>query len=354
MDPRKALKSSKFRESFEVDKYKVHTSVPSNYKNFHRVNKPIGSGSYSSVFIYETSDKENSIAVKEFIDDEDDEDFFQELRNFKILGYHQNLVKFLFAFKEFDISCIALEYCKNGALVGIYDHEIGKNYTEETVRNITFQICSGLRFMLSKGRLHRDIKPANILVKNYKPLHVVVADLNFSCNVENAYNKAGSLLYKSPENSMKRFRTKLNKNRRRVVTDKADIWSVGVICYELLASRNKPYSVSIEDYEKLKQTDQFGKRFERSIHVQAYDNKVEFLPYIQWSRVSKEAQILLSKILNFDPKDRPNYGQILEDDWMRLSFDNKKLEPLYDEELFLSKKEGIEHGKISNANTTFD
>ena len=81
----------------------------------------------------------------------------------------------------------------------------------------------GFVHIADSGFLHRDLKPANILLKDKT---VKIADFGFakragsnpkeSCNV-------GSPLYMSPE--------ALQGN---IYTVKNDIWSIGVILYEIL------------------------------------------------------------------------------------------------------------------------
>jgi len=73
------------------------------------------------------------------------------------------------------------------------------------------------------GFLHRDLKPANLLIKDKI---TKIADFGFAkrvtANSKEAVN-VGSPLYMSPE--------ALNSN---IYTIKNDIWSVGVIVFEIL------------------------------------------------------------------------------------------------------------------------
>lgn len=73
------------------------------------------------------------------------------------------------------------------------------------------------------GFLHRDLKPANLLIRDK---NTKIADFGFAkrvtANSKEPVN-VGSPLYMSPE--------ALNSN---IYTIKNDIWSVGVILYEIL------------------------------------------------------------------------------------------------------------------------
>ena len=81
----------------------------------------------------------------------------------------------------------------------------------------------GFIHISENGFLHRDLKPANVLIKDKT---VKIADFGFAKkagpNPKEAVN-VGSPLYMSPE--------ALQSN---IYTTKNDIWSVGVIIYEML------------------------------------------------------------------------------------------------------------------------
>jgi serine/threonine protein kinase len=84
------------------------------------------------------------------------------------------------------------------------------------------------------GFLHRDLKPANLLIKDKI---TKIADFGFAkrvtANSKEAVN-VGSPLYMSPE--------ALNSN---IYTIKNDIWSVGVIIYEMIHGK-VPWNCSTE------------------------------------------------------------------------------------------------------------
>lgn len=87
----------------------------------------------------------------------------------------------------------------------------------------------------SSGFLHRDLKPANILLRDHT---VKIADFGFAKKVSSGSGKesvnVGSPLYMSPE--------ALQNN---VYTIKNDIWSIGVILYEILHGK-APWKCSSE------------------------------------------------------------------------------------------------------------
>lgn len=92
----------------------------------------------------------------------------------------------------------------------------------------------GYTYIAENGFLHRDLKPANILLRDKV---VKIADFGFAkkatSNPKETVN-VGSPLYMSPE--------ALQGN---IYTTKNDIWSVGVILYEILHGK-APWACSNE------------------------------------------------------------------------------------------------------------
>lgn len=92
----------------------------------------------------------------------------------------------------------------------------------------------GYIYIAENGFLHRDLKPANILLRDKV---IKIADFGFAkkatSNPKETVN-VGSPLYMSPE--------ALQGN---IYTTKNDIWSVGVILYEILHGK-APWACSNE------------------------------------------------------------------------------------------------------------
>lgn len=84
---------------------------------------------------------------------------------------------------------------------------------------------SSLEYIHAKGIIHRDIKPENLLLDGNKELKL--ADFgwsNFLKPHENRFTFCGTLDYLAPE--------MLEKSHKHDFS--VDIWSVGVLIYELL------------------------------------------------------------------------------------------------------------------------
>jgi serine/threonine protein kinase/tetratricopeptide (TPR) repeat protein len=96
----------------------------------------------------------------------------------------------------------------------------------QEVLNIIMQICEGLKAAHQAGIIHRDIKPQNILINEegiVKILDFGVAKLKGTKKITGEYSTVGTIHYMAPEQiKMKR------------VDSRADIWSLGVVLYEVL------------------------------------------------------------------------------------------------------------------------
>src|ERR1035441_4923293 len=91
------------------------------------------------------------------------------------------------------------------------------------------QLCAGLGYAHRKGVIHRDIKPANIMVQpdgNIKIVDFGVARLENRSGHTQAGMVIGTFHYISPERLL-----------GKSADGRADIWSAGIILYQLLAGR---------------------------------------------------------------------------------------------------------------------
>jgi serine/threonine protein kinase len=85
------------------------------------------------------------------------------------------------------------------------------------------QIISGMKELRRHGFTHRDLKPENILIHN-NSVKICDFGLTVTCREGNKLIRyCGTPLYMSPQVILKKY-----------YTSKADIWSLGIIFYEIL------------------------------------------------------------------------------------------------------------------------
>ena len=122
---------------------------------------------------------------------------------------------------------IAMEYVEGKTLREVIKSD---ELTIERITDISIQICEGLNEAHSKGITHRDIKPENILIDDKGKVKIVDFGLakvkNISKGITKQDSTVGTLKYMSPE-----------QIRNQNVDHRSDIWSFGVILYEMIAGK---------------------------------------------------------------------------------------------------------------------
>lgn len=154
-------------------------------------------------------------------------------------------------------------------------------FTETQIIDWFTQICLGLKHVHDRKILHRDLKCQNIFLT--KTNLIKLGDFGIarvlSSTRENAKTMVGTPYYLSPE---------IVENRP--YSFKSDVWSLGVILYELCSLR-PPFDAQSVPQLMLK------------IAKGLYNP----IP----SHFSKDVKGLVTAMLNTDPAKRPTVNQIL-------------------------------------------
>ncbi|XP_069063094.1 cyclin-dependent kinase-like 1 isoform X2 [Pleurodeles waltl] len=131
---------------------------------FERLGK-IGEGSYGVVFKCRNKDNGQIVAIKKFVESEDDPVIrkiaLREIRMLKQLK-HINLVNLLEVFRKKRRLHLVFEYCDHTVL-----HELDRyprGVPGEQVKNIMWQTLQAVNFCHKRNCIHRDVKPENILL----------------------------------------------------------------------------------------------------------------------------------------------------------------------------------------------
>ncbi|KAK1894715.1 Cyclin-dependent kinase-like 1 [Dissostichus eleginoides] len=125
----------------------------------------IGEGSYGVVFKCRNKDTGQIVAIKKFVESEDDPIIkkiaLREIRMLKQLK-HANLVNLMEVFRRKRKLHLVFEYCDHTVLHELDRHPRG--VPEHLVRSITWQTLKAVNFCHKQNCIHRDVKPENILI----------------------------------------------------------------------------------------------------------------------------------------------------------------------------------------------
>jgi len=203
----------------------------------------LGKGGCGKVNL-EESKTLGKVAVKYTLFGENEATFEEFLNEAKILLElnSPNIIRFFGTTRKIEGECIVMEYAENGTLFQFFQSlrkkKIESTFSWDKRYEIVQDITRGLLLMHSRGVLHRDMKSMNILLDH--DFRAKISDFglskiknksqtrSFSLSVENI--SGGSLLWKAPETF----------SIANPYTDKADIYSLGIIFWEI-ATCQVPY-----------------------------------------------------------------------------------------------------------------
>ena len=307
-----------------------------NYKKIGVLHKGAND---SSVYLAIDSKKNILTAIKSIpknkMDQEAQKNFRRELQNLHNLK-HPNIIHILDYLNNQSYNYIVLEYCNGGNLREYLQKYMEKNkapLNEFFIQKILRQIAPALEFMHSKNIIHRDIKLENILLnfntypnipKNgkrpqalkfsekslNKDFSAKITGLNFSKDLiqDNMGSTIlGTPLYMSPD-VVERLDNKTNKK----YNTSADLWSLGVITYELLTGTT-PFVGS--KYEEVFQNIEKGsyklpKKLKPSIEIISFINGLlQYYPEkrYDWEQI-KQHPFLTKNVEDFNFVDLELYS----------------------------------------------
>ncbi len=197
----------------------------------YRILERLGEGGMGVVYKAEDTKLKRIVALK-FLpleltrDEEAKERFIHEARAASALD-HPN-ISTIYEIGETDESQLFIAMaCYEGETLK-KRIERGPVKIEEAI-DIAIQIAQGLQKAHEKGIVHRDIKPANVIVTNEGVVKIVdfgLAKLSGQTKLTKTGTTVGTVAYVSPEQA-----------RGAEINERTDIWSLGVVLYEMLTGQ---------------------------------------------------------------------------------------------------------------------
>ena len=217
---------------------------------------------------------------------------------------HPNVVSFREVFKDIklDYFYIVMEYADDGDLSKKIQHQQkktckDKHFSENKILKYFYQICKGIEYIHSKNIIHRDIKSQNIfLMKNGT---IKIGDFGIAKALtktnSNAMTVIGTPYYFSPEII-----------NGEAYNYKTDIWSLGVVLYEM-CNLKLPF-----DSNNIAQ-----------LSIKILRGNYDPIPF----KYNKEMHHLIKRMLNVDQNKRPDIKEIMQSSLLKnynLNLNNDK------------------------------
>lgn len=174
----------------------------------------VGSGAQGAVFVGQLRDER--VAVKKVTSLAE-----TDIRHLRRLN-HPNIVAFKGVCTQEPCFCIVMEYCPYGQLYDALKN--GRPIPPATVVEWSKHIASGMHYLHAHSIIHRDLKSPNILISYNDVLKI--SDFGTSRQWSERSTKmsfAGTVAWMAPE-----------VIRNEPCSEKVDIWSYGVVLWELL------------------------------------------------------------------------------------------------------------------------
>lgn len=205
-------------------------------KGRYRLLRTLGRGAMGTVFLAHDSVMDRQVAVKilrlpqglsQAAREEVVQRFYREARLAGRL-IHPNIVATFDIDRHGDHHFIIMEFMEGKTLATVLEE--GGPLDEATALRVALQVCRALEHAHAHGVVHRDIKPGNIFISPSGD--VKVGDFGIARSVDTATvtqtgYSMGTPQYMSPE-----------QVRGEPLDPRSDLFSLGVVLYEMVAGRN--------------------------------------------------------------------------------------------------------------------
>ena len=314
----------------------------------------IGKGTFGEVYLTKKNGSDFLYATKKMsvkmIEDPRYTKFFTNEITILNRLYHKNIIRLEDLKRTRNHYYVIMEYCNGGTLtenLEKYKKLYHNPFTEEIVQHIMRQVVSAVNYMHELRIIHRDLKLDNILVKYENEIdknqvlllksEIKIIDFGFAAIKDQTglFNTAvGSPLNMDPLILKKYSTSGAIQNNDLIYDEKADIWSLGTLCYQLLLGSSAFDAFNINDLI----------------------SKLEEGTYKVPTNLSKEVVSFLNGMLQYEPQKRLSSGELLKHDFLVKNISefaqidtNKVSKKIYGGQLNINIKENKTIWSIFNA-----
>lgn len=311
-EPAKTTTADKPKQPEQKDEFKVPTvaSTPNTVEqaagngsgkdkkiwtlsNFD-IGRPLGRGKFGNVYLAREKETKFVIALKVLFKKQVHAQGIehQVRREIEIQSHlrHPNILRMYGYFHDETRIYLILEFAPGGTLFSKLQTQPGNKFPEKQCAIYINMLVSALIYLHERNVIHRDIKPENLLLGHGGDLKI--ADFGWSVHEPTSTRTTlcGTLDYLSPEMVQGQPHTK-----------NVDLWSLGVLAYELLVGRAPFHATGFDD---------------------TY-NKIMKVRYEVPPEMSRPAAHLISRLLVKQPEQRMPLEHVAIHPWIKLHADTK-------------------------------
>ncbi|EKX37983.1 hypothetical protein GUITHDRAFT_43517, partial [Guillardia theta CCMP2712] len=186
-------------------------------------------------------------------------EFDQEVKIFRELGRHPNLLRLLATSIEPSSGdcCLVTEFASKGSLDVILSNFAEEEETMSLLvqLQVARQICDGMVQLSLHEVVHRDLAARNVLVFSLDPedhlaLSVKIADYGLSIMASRGYGESRAGCVSTAGSTARPVRWMAPESiRRRQYSEKSDVWAFGVTMWEVWTYGEVPYWEITNDAE---------------------------------------------------------------------------------------------------------
>ncbi len=277
------------------------TSIIGQVLGHYRIIEQIGAGGMGMVFRAADEQLEREVAIKVLppgmlADESARKRFRREALTLAKLN-HPNIGTVYEFGSQGEVDYLVMEYVSGAAVDAKL---VAGPLAQKDVLRLGYQLADGLASAHDRGVIHRDLKPANLRLTQDNRLKILdfglaqfmrsETDMGLTASTTQSREVSGTLPYMSPE-----------QLRGEVVDQRSDIWSAGVVLYELSAGR-RPF-VSAQ----------------APLVIDGILNKDPEAPSVFNPKLSPGLEMLILKCLDKDPERRYQSARELRVDMDRLT-----------------------------------
>ncbi|XP_059486028.1 fibroblast growth factor receptor homolog 1-like isoform X2 [Neocloeon triangulifer] len=278
-------------------------------RNLLALGKVLGEGAFGKVMQADAqgildSGLKTVVAVKMLKEGHTDTemmDLVSEMEMMKMIGSHINIINLLGCCTQDGPLYVIVEFAPHGNMRDFlrqhrqssgYEPAIGHSkegntLTQKDLVSFAYQVARGMEYLASRRCIHRDLAARNVLVGEDMVLKIADFGLARDVHQQDYYRKTtdGRLPVKwmAPEALF-----------QRVYTTQSDVWSYGVLLWEIMTLGGTPYP-SVPSVEKLFQLLRSGHRMEKP------------------PCCSSEIYMMMRECWNYNKDERPTFGELVDE-----------------------------------------